>query len=273
MTEIAEHVSYTPGPVTSALLGLSRNTPLGRGQFRKLMAKGVRALNDGPLDVPLYGGRARLHHSGNNSEVKALLSPRRFAREEYAFCAEHMPPENGVFLDIGGNAGIFSLYIASIMQSGTLIVAEPQPAMFARMQANFALNPDHTERLSVHLHQTALGAETGTLTLSIPESAGQASARKVEGVPTLDVPVVPMLNLLQDASADKLDLLKIDVEGFEDGILFPFFETAPAALYPAAIVMECCHASRWQRDCEAMLVRSGYRIIHKDRTNMMLERG
>lgn len=267
--------AHSPRPLTAILLGLSRHTPFGRGKMRKLMAKGVRALNPGsPLDVPLYGGRARLHHTGNNSEIKALLSPRRFAREEYEFCAKHMPGTGGVFLDIGGNAGIFSLYVASLMTSGTLIAAEPQPNMFARLTDNFALNPGHAERLSLHLKNTAVGgSEPGELTLSIPESAGQASARQVEGVPTLTVPVIPMLDLLTEANAGQLDLLKIDVEGFEDGILFPFFETASAALHPRAIVMECCHAGRWQRDCEALLLQHGYTIVHKDRTNMMLVKG
>ncbi|MCF6329600.1 MAG: FkbM family methyltransferase [Henriciella sp.] len=259
--------------MTAALLGLSRHTPFGRGQMRKLMAKAVRALNDGPLDVPLYAGTARLHHTGNNCEIKALLSPKRVAREEYAFCARHMPDQNGVFFDIGGNAGIFSLYLASIMRSGTLIIAEPQPAMFERLKTNFSvMNPAIAARLDLHLYQTALGEADGSLTLSIPESAGQASARRVEGVPTIEVPVTPMLSLLTKAGAIKLDLLKIDVEGFEDGILFPFFETAPASLHPKAIVMECCHAGRWQRDCEALLVGHGYQIMHKDRTNMMLEK-
>ena len=262
--------SYSPGPMTAALLGLSRYTPFGRGKLRKLMAKGVRALNDGPLDVPLYGGTARLHHTGNNSEIKALLSPHRFAREEYEFCRKHMPATDGVFVDIGGNAGIFSLYIASLMQSGTLIAAEPQPAMFARLKQNFALNPQYATRLNLHLHQTAIGASKGTLTLSTPASAGQASARQVEGVPTIEVPVTPMVDLLTNAKATKIDVLKIDVEGFEDSILFPFFETAPTSLHPRAIVMECCHVHRWERDCEAMLLAHGYTITHKDRTNMML---
>lgn len=264
--------SHVPGPVTALLLGLSRHTPFGRGKARKLMARAVRALNPGaPLDVALYGGRARLHHTGNNSEIKALLSPHRFAREEYAFCAEHMPARDGVFLDIGGNAGIFSLFIASLMQSGTLIAAEPQPGMFARLEQNFALNPDYAASLNIILKATAVGGSApGQLTLSIPESAGQASARRVAGVPTIDVPVIPMLDLLTEAGARRLDLLKIDVEGFEDGILFPFFETAPDNLHPRAIVMECCHAGRWQRDCEALLASHDYEIVYKDRTNMML---
>lgn len=267
--------SYSPSLLTAALLGLSRHTPFGRGKARKLMASAVRALNpDRPLDVALYGGRARLHHTGNNSEIKALLSPHRFARQEYAFCAKHMPVNGGVFLDIGGNAGIFSLFIASLMQSGTLIAAEPQPRMFARMEQNFRLNPGHADRLNLILQPTAIGGSTqGQLTLSMPESAGQASARQVAGVPTIEVPVIPMLDVLVNAGVAHLDLLKIDVEGFEDGILFPFFETAPENLHPRAIVMECCHAGRWQRDCEALLMTHGYTIVHKDRTNMMLVKG
>ncbi|MEL6856764.1 MAG: FkbM family methyltransferase [Pseudomonadota bacterium] len=261
-----------PGPLSRALIGLSRHTIFGRGQMRKMMAKSIRALNPGaPLEVSLYGGRARLHHSGNNSEVKALLSPNRYAREEYAFCRQHMPADGGVFLDIGGNAGVFSLYVASLMRSGTLIAAEPQPAMFDRLKTNFALNPDLQTRLDLHLLPTAIGgSEPGSLTISTPESAGQASARLSDGVPTIDVPVVPMLDVLSQAGIGKLDLLKIDVEGFEDGILFPFFDTASPELFPKAIVMEACHSGRWERDCEALLLEHGYKIVHKDRTNMML---
>lgn len=264
--------AFTPGPLSRALLALSRHTIMGRGQMRKLMARSVRALNpDTPLDVSLYGGQARLHHSGNNSEVKALLSPKRYAREEYAFCRDHMPVDGGVFLDIGGNAGVFSLFVASLMRSGTLISVEPQPAMFDRLKTNFALNPNTAQRLNLHLKQTAVGGETpGTLTISTPESAGQASARVCEGVPTIEVPVVPMADLLSNCQVGSLDLLKIDVEGFEDGILFPFFETANRSLFPRAIVMEACHSGRWERDCETLLLEHGYKIVHKDRTNMML---
>ncbi|MHA7898934.1 MAG: FkbM family methyltransferase [Henriciella sp.] len=264
--------AYKPGLLSRALITLSRHTIFGRGGMRKVMAKTVRALNpDRPLEVSLYGGTARLHHTGNNSEVKALMSPHRYAREEYAFCRQYMPRTDGVFLDIGGNAGVFSLYVASLMRSGTLIAAEPQPAMYERLSTNFSLNPELGARLDLHLLQTAVGGSVpGTLTISTPDSAGQASARLAEGVPTLDVSVIPMLDLLTQCEAEKLDLLKIDVEGFEDGILFPFFESAPNALHPKAIVMEACHAGRWDRDCEALLLEHGYRIVHKDRTNMML---
>lgn len=272
MSMDASSENFRPGPLSGALIGLSRYTPLGRGGMRKLMAKSVRALNPGrPLEVSLYGGQARLHHTGNNSEIKALLSPHRYAREEYDFCREHMPARDGVFLDIGGNAGVFSLFVASLMQTGRLIAAEPQPDMFRRLETNFALNTALADRLDLQLLQTAVGGEApGTLTISTPESAGQASARLADGVPTIEVTVIPMLDLMTQHNVAQIDLLKIDVEGFEDGILFPFFASAPQTLFPKAIVMEACHAGRWERDCEALLLEHGYKIVHKDRTNMML---
>jgi FkbM family methyltransferase len=143
--------------------------------------------------------------------------------------------------------------------------------MYERLKTNFALNPRLAERLTLNLHQTAVGGDApGTLTISTPESAGQASARVKAGDPTIEVPVTPMLTLLNQSGVSTLDLLKIDVEGFEDGVLFPFFAQASKDLHPKAVVMEACHAHRWERDCEALLLEQGYRIVYKDRTNMML---
>lgn len=266
--------SFRPGPLTNALLGLSRHTPLGRGARRKRIAKLVRALNDEALDVPLYDGRARLHVHDNNSEIKALLSPKRFARQEYEFCRQNMPPAGGVFLDIGANAGVFSLFVASLMQSGTLIAAEPQPEMFARLTTNFhTMNPGLAERLDLHLIQAALGAENGSVSLSVPDSLGQASARPIIGASRIEVAMRPMHALIEMAGVEKLDLVKIDVEGFEDSVLFPYFESAPAAIWPRAIVMEHCNAGLWEHDCIALLKGHGYRAIRQDRTNILLVHG
>jgi len=263
---------FRPGPLSAALIGLSRHTPLGRGQLRKWMAASVRRLNpDRPVDVGLYGGHARLHHTGNNPEIKALMSPHRYAREEYAFCRRHMPQQNGVFVDIGANAGMFSLYMAHLMQSGVIICVEPQNEMFERLSQNFALNPDLAVRLDLHFRKLAVGGlEPGTLELAIPESAGQASARLSGSGQTVKVPQIPLINLVQDVGVQHIDLLKIDVEGFEDEVLYPFFETSPSSLHPGAIVMEACHAGRWQRDCKALLRAHEYETVYEDRTNMML---
>ena len=274
MSETPPMGTYAPQPVTAALVGLCRHTVFGRGGIGKLLAGAIRSMNqDRPLDVPLYGLSARLVLTDNLSEKRALLKPNRTSKKEYAFCRAHMPADDGVFFDIGGNVGVFSLFVASLMQSGSLIAVEPQPDMFARLTANFDINPDLKDRLSLHLLQTAVGGSTPSeLTLSLPEAAGQASGRLVEGLPTMNVPMIPMQQAIEDAGAAKVDLLKIDVEGFEDAVLFPFYESAPEALWPKAIVMESCNSDRWEQDCEAMLIDRGYRVADRDKANVMLLR-
>lgn len=267
--------TFAPRTLSTVLLALSRHTPLGRGGSRKLLGRAIASMNeDTPIDVRLYGLRARLHHPGNLSETKALLKPSHYSRAEFAFCRRVMPSEHGVFFDIGGNAGVFSLFVASLMRSGTLISAEPQPAMFDRLTANFDLNPDVLNRLTVKLLNSAIGGmEPSELTLSIPDSAGQASGRPVAGTPTLKVPMIPLEQAITSAGIDHVDLLKIDVEGFEDAVLVPFFETAPEALWPKALVMEYCHAARWEQDCEVVLSARGYRVVQRDKANVMMQRG
>jgi hypothetical protein len=78
--------------------------------------------------------------------------------------------------------------------------------------------------------------------------------------------------ILRDVEVTHVDVLKIDVEGYEDKALLPFFATAPKQIWPKAIVIEHCHRDRWKKDCQKELVEIGYNLIHQDRTNLMFAR-
>jgi len=262
--------TFAPGPLTRFVLMLSQNTPLGRGKARKMMAGFVRRLNADKIDTVLFEQNVRLHMQNNSSEIKALMKPSQYSKSEFSFCANNMPHKDGVFVDIGANAGLFSLGVARHMKGGTLIAAEPQPRLFARLKLNLGqLNSGNDGRPSMHLFKTAVGAVAGELNLSVPEQLGQASARALQGAEQMKVPVRPLLNILAEVKVGHVDLLKVDVEGFEDEVLLPFFGAAPKTLWPRAIVLEHCHRERWQHDCQSALVELGYRLERKDRTNLM----
>lgn len=267
------HGTYMPGLMTRIVLGLSQNTPLGRGKARKLMAAWVRQLCGENLDTQLFGQNVRLHMRNNSSEVKALMNPRRYSRAEFIFCKKHMPKAMPVLVDIGANAGLFSLGMIGHMRGGNLIAVEPQEKLFARLELNLvSLNAHQTDRPNVHLYKTAIGPEAGALMLSVPDQLGQASARALLGAEQIAVPVRPLQDVLAEAGVARVDVMKLDVEGYEDAVLFPFLEAAPRALWPSAIVLEHCHSDRWVRDCEAGLIAAGYCLMAKDRTNFMFAR-
>ena len=263
--------TYAPSLWVRTLLAASQNTVLGRGQARRWITGLVRKAHSGPLDTRLWGQDVRVHIGPNNNEVKALLSPKSFNRAELDAVRAHLPPEGGVFVDIGANVGMMSLAVTAGMQAGTVIAIEPQPDMFARLSFSMAQAKDHGVRHV--LVNAAIGPEVGTAALAVPDQPGMASlAAGTTAEITVNVPVIPLADVFQDAGIDHVDVLKIDVEGYEDQALLPLFERAEAALWPRLIVMEHCHSHRWQSDAISTIQERGYREVRRDRQNICLLR-
>jgi hypothetical protein len=80
-----------------------------------------------------------------------------------------------------------------------------------------------------------------------------------------------LLALVQNEGYERLDAIKLDVEGAEDLILEPFLRDAPQSLWPGLIVIEDSR-QRWQSDLAALLERSGYTLRAQTRLNLVFER-
>jgi len=74
------------------------------------------------------------------------------------------------------------------------------------------------------------------------------------------------------AGLNRLDALKIDVEGAEDLVLVPFFRDAPESLWPDLILIEDTR-DLWQTDVFALLERHGYNVTARSRQNVALRCG
>ncbi len=271
--QLAPHGTYAPGGLTRFVLMLSQNTFLGRGKARKFMAACVRRLSDNQLDAKLFGQNVRLHMHNNSSEVKALMKPGRYARSELDFCATHLPEAGGVFVDVGANAGLFSLGVLQHMTTGKLVAIEPQPTLFERLRLNLQdFNPREARSVAFSLHNLAVGAENGHLNLYIPDQLGQASFHALPDAKPVEVRIRPLASILAEAGIEHVDVLKIDVEGYEDEALLPFFATASRQMWPQAIIIEHCHRDRWKRNCQEELIQIGYDLVDQDRTNLMFSK-
>jgi FkbM family methyltransferase len=137
---------------------------------------------------------------------------------------QRLLPEGGCFVDVGGNAGMFSLAAAAkVGVAGSVYVFEPSPREYKALRRNVELNA----LSNVTTLQQALSDSSGTTALRIAEvwhsghnTLGEAFA--YEDVETTDHVVVQMTTLdefARDLSMDRLDLIKIDVEGAELKVL------------------------------------------------------
>lgn len=77
-----------------------------------------------------------------------------------------------------------------------------------------------------------------------------------------------LLQLLQNERADWVDAVKIDVEGFEDRILVPFFRDAPRSLWPKLLVIEDAGGA-WSIDLSSHLTATGYAIAARSKQNVI----
>ncbi len=251
---------------------MTRGSVLGRGDVRRVLGWVFQRLHAGPVDVDLWGVPVRLFPDGNVSEKKALLNPDRFNPRELSCVVESLPSSGGVFVDVGANVGLFSLYAARYAPPGVTIVAyEPHPELFRRMEFNLqGEGPGRLEgEVDLRLKQLALGARDGQIFLqSDPTELG--SGRIVEGAGEFAVQIASLKKSLDEESITRIDVLKIDVEGYEDRVLLPFFRDAPETLWPRAIIIEYVVRDEWETDCIKECESLGYVMEILSQSNAVL---
>lgn len=268
--------AFVPGLSAAAVLWLSRNSILGRGGARKALLRLFLALHHGPADVPLWGTKVRLHPANNLAERKALLRPDVFDAEERARLRAVMAREGAVFVDIGGNAGLYSL--DALLHAGDramVLTIEPD----ARLMSRFAFNLAQARGLG--RVKASVSSATRTVAISDHDGTGLLSSAGDEGARTilagesqagLAVTLRTLLSIVREADISHIDIMKIDVEGHEDKVLPPYLERAPESLWPGMIIIEHLQRQTWRPDCIGDALARGYAVVKTTRNNTFLER-
>ena len=126
-------------------------------------------------------------------------------------------PERPVVIDAGANVGVTAVWWLANHPGATLHCFEPEPGNVEFLRANVGGRPN------VSVHGVALGAEAGSAELTLGEhSAVHSLVMHDVGSRTITVPVWRLDNFLAEQQIAHVDLLKLDVEGFEVEVLQGF---------------------------------------------------
>lgn len=256
--------TYAPTPEQSRILRWFHDTPLGLSRLRRGALNRFKAARAGPVDASLFGLKVRFYPHDNASDGKAAVCGRAFNAQELKWLDRALP-RGGVFVDIGANMGFFSLFAAT--KGAKVVAVEPHPRLFARLSANMALNGVASARL----FECAVGGEAGMARLEVAHDLGIGRIGE-GGEDGVEVPVRTLTDILAEAGVTAVDALKIDIEGYEDRALVPFFESAPRALWPRSVVIEHSAHAHWRTDLLALLRACGYRTRARSRGNAWMER-
>ncbi|MBX9649508.1 MAG: FkbM family methyltransferase [Xanthobacteraceae bacterium] len=262
--------AFAPTAAQAAIIRLAHGSRLKRGAFRPWLSRLVNLLRAGPVDVAYQGASFRFYHQASATERGALFNP-DYNLEELNFLRAHVPA-GGVFVDVGANVGTYALALArQVGPAGKVIAIEPHPITHARLAFNTAASRYSQVKL------VAAAAADADAELMIETDGDNLGASHIVSGQTsgkaIKVPSLRLLRILHEAGASQVDALKIDIEGFEDRALMPFFKEAPQSLWPRAVVIEHLSKNEWLQDCIADMIAHGYAETGKTRSNTLLVRG
>jgi FkbM family methyltransferase len=132
--------------------------------------------------------------------------------------ASRLLPTDGAFLDVGAHAGYFSLLASHLVgPSGRVLAIEPNPRTFAALQRHLTENAAR----NVHAMMCGLADKPGSIALHMPPSQLDYNTTVLPRADwtRVDVPSRTLDDCVREWRIERIDLMKIDVEGAEPLVL------------------------------------------------------
>jgi FkbM family methyltransferase len=180
------------------------------------------------------------------------------------FILRHLPA-GGAFLDVGANIGCFTVPAARhLKDSGQVLALEAAPGVFPYLQENVRLN----NLSNVKAVQCAVSHEEGAQAPFYQAPAdhfGMGSLAPQFYAEPVFVATRTLDSLLAENGVARVDVIKVDVEGFEHGV-FQGAENLLCGENPPVIIFEFCdwaeeRAPNYQvGDAQRLLQSWGYNL-------------
>ncbi len=172
-----------------------------------------------------------------------------FMRREYAFVAERNDP---LIIDCGANIGLATLFFKWTYPKSRVVAFEPNSAAFARLEENVRRN----KVAGVEVYNLGVSDKEGIVKLYGSAGALTASMLKERGgTQEQQMRVVPLSRFM----TKRVDLLKMDIEGAETGVMADLDRKKKLGLV-RMLIMEYHHnipKSRWSQMAQ-VLEKNGF---------------
>ena len=198
---------------------LRRAAPVPERVYRHLHFEGVFRVR-GP------GGGFLMQHRGNQLENEVFWSGLSGGWESETIAVwRDLAADARCVFDIGAHSGLFALVAAEANPDASVVAFEPVAPVFDRLRENARLNGDR-----VRCVRAAVSDREGVVSLFTPEGDSPLSASLEAGFlvdhpKTVEEVACVTLDRFVEREGLVPDLVKIDVEGHEPGVLRGMTET------------------------------------------------
>ncbi len=221
-------------------------------------------LDDGEFEVRDYLGDCRVRVNARN-EIERVLITGQYEPEVVALIREWVKPGDFV-ADVGANVGAITLALAKqVGPDGCVTSFEPGPPFFEKLRQNLRLNPE-CEKV---VRPQPLGVSSSVGELHWGEDVVFPGNAHLLGKRGTKVPVTTLDHFFGD-SLERLDFVKIDVEGMEWEVLKGAEQTLrkhkPVILYETFLPFEQMTSGDIRKRAADFLTGLGYELYHADST-------
>jgi FkbM family methyltransferase len=130
------------------------------------------------------------------------------------FLAKEILKTGGVFVDVGANFGLYTCHVAQ-NEKIRVIAIEPNTAMFKKLEANVKLN----NYANCELINLAIDEIEGELGMFSPAMNNSGNYQITKENAEFFVSAKPLSKIFEERDLNHVDLIKIDVEGYELQVL------------------------------------------------------
>jgi len=246
---------------------------LSRGRFKKvnnfilkryLYKKKIRKIS-----YKYYGKYFILYPVENVTDNKIITSSKKYDFKELEYIKKLEKNNKSVFLDIGSNMGYYSI-MSSNVGFTSIFAFEPLPKMISRIEENIKIN-NLEDKISII--PFALGDENKEIIIyeKIDNIGGSSILKDNKRSHNYRVNMITLNQFMKDYSLNHIDVLKIDIEGYEDRVLMPFFRDNNMSIFPKIVIIEHSSSKEWNEDVIDWMLKNGYSEEFKTRGNTILK--
>lgn len=205
------------------LIRYARGFPVQRGKLRVVEALWSRIASRGAtrMAVLKYGGLKLPCDLDEMIQRQCYFFGTYFLVQDVLDCWQRLASQAAVVLDIGANVGIFSLAALAANPAAVVHAFEPTPELADGLRGTAALN----NLSGLRIHQAAVSRRTGHAVLHRwrGEHGGNGGMNFVTTDPARSagstVDAVSLDDFCRRHEIDRIDLMKLDVQGNEHEVL------------------------------------------------------
>jgi len=180
--------------------------------LRKMLAAIGHKLDGVATDI--YFGH-QIFYDPTTDIGELLLSSGEFEKKEMEVCKEYISESSNV-LDLGANIGLHSIYFSGLVKNGLVLAFEPSLETFGFLVRNVANIPNI---VPINIAASGKGAIADFFHTTDNAYSGLKDTRRKGVTKVLKVPCMQIDDVVSGLCLDRVDFVKIDVEGLEFDVL------------------------------------------------------